>query len=159
MKYLFLLCGPAGAGKSTWAANQIKDCKYKCEIVSRDEVRFSLVSEDEQYFAKEDLVFDKFIYKINEAIHLNDAIFVDATHLNEKGRNKVLDRLFLTDVNIIPVNFMAPLDICLSQNAQRTGRKRVPEHVIEKMWYDFKPAADGEKYEYYQILSTGECNE
>ena len=45
MSILYILCGPSGSGKSTWAKTdeRMKHCAY----VSRDEIRYSLVKEEE----------------------------------------------------------------------------------------------------------------
>lgn len=154
---LFILCGPAGVGKSTWARKQVENCPYDCNVVSRDEIRFSLVKEDEDYFSKEDLVFKTFLDEIGKSVVEHTVTFADATHLNLKSRNKVLDTIKdIEDIDIIPVNFMLSLETCLTQNSQRTGRKRVPNTVIEKMWWDFVPAGLEEKYEYARIISIKE---
>ena len=63
MKQLFLMCGVAGAGKSTYLSN-IKNAV----VISRDEIRFSLIGDFDDYFAKEDEVFATFIQKIQNAI-------------------------------------------------------------------------------------------
>lgn len=160
-KNLYLLCGPSGAGKSTWVKKQIEECKYPCIHISRDVIRFSIIKEDEDYFAHEDEVFDEFINAINTQILYTDisTIFVDATHLSEKARNKVLDCLKLDDVDIYPVNFNIPLETCLAQNELRKdcGRTYVPRGVIRRMHTQFRPAAYGEKYKYKNILNIGDC--
>lgn len=153
---LFILCGPAGAGKSTWARKQIENCPYDCNIVSRDEIRFSLVSEEEEYFSKEDTVILTFLNEINKSLKNYTVTFVDATHLKEKGRNQVLDTLKLEGIDVIPVNFNLSLETCLSQNENRTGRKRVPARVVANMWHGFVPAAAGEKHKYARIININE---
>lgn len=152
-KNVWLLCGCPASGKSTFAKEQIEQHGGVC--ISRDEVRFSLVSEDEPYFSKEKKVFNEFIKNIQIAIMENDNVYVDATHLNEISRNKVLDRLRLNPctVNIIPVNFFTPLELCLERNAKREGRAKVPEDVVKKMYESFRPAQNNEKYTYDRILS------
>ena len=47
MKHLFLMCGVAGAGKSTYLS-KIKNAA----IISRDEIRFSIIGDFDDYFAK-----------------------------------------------------------------------------------------------------------
>lgn len=153
VKRVFLLCGVPGSGKSTWIRKQVQDTAYECKIISRDEIRFSMLNDEDEYFAKEDAVFEEFIRQIQEAIDgTPQAIFIDATHLNEKGRNKVLDLLNLENCKLYPVSFEMPLDVCLSQNAQRTGRARVPQSVVKRMFYQYVPPKDGEKYFYEHIL-------
>lgn len=161
-KNLYLLCGIPGAGKSTWIKDQIETRinPSECIRISRDVIRFSIVKENEEYFSHEDEVFNEFIDAINNQILYGNAsaIFVDATHINERARNKVLDKLFLENVNIYPVNFNIPLDICLAQNELRKdcGRAYVPRSAIRRMSYGFQPATHNEKYEYAGILNVGE---
>ena len=63
MSNLYLLCGIPGSGKSTWVRNHLG--KYD-RHVSRDDIRFSLVKEDEEYFSKEEEVKKEYINKINK---------------------------------------------------------------------------------------------
>lgn len=160
-KKLFLLCGPAGSCKSTWIRKQIASTDKKCLHISRDAVRAEfLKDEDKNIFAYEDDVFDEFCKRIEAAIENEkgpDYIFVDATHLSEKARNKVLDRLDLTNVNIFPVAFNLPLETILAQNENRRGQNRayVPRSVIRRMYAQFSPPTDHEKYKYKKILKIG----
>lgn len=66
-KTIYLLAGPAGCGKSTWAKKEYEydaaldrenHDKISAIIISRDEIRYSLVAEDEEYFSKERKVFN-----------------------------------------------------------------------------------------------------
>lgn len=154
MKSLFLLCGPSGSGKSTWAKRQA--ALDKGVIISRDVIRFALLKEGEDYFAHEDEVFDIFIKQINEAIAENNDknIYIDATHLNEKSRNKVLDKIDLTNVNLIPVNFIIDLEVNFQFNDCRTGRAFVPRSVISRMRAGFVPAGENEKHKYADIINV-----
>ena len=89
---LFLMCGIAGSGKSSWLQKNVSNAA----IISRDEIRFSIIGDFDDYFAKENEVFTIFIQKIQEAIDNNDGpteIYCDATHLTKKSRNKVLNAL------------------------------------------------------------------
>lgn len=158
MKKLFLLCGPSGAGKSTWARNQTNNTTYKCIHISRDEIRFSVLKEDDNYFAYEDIVFDVFCSDIERAIEGNefDVIFVDATHLSERARNKTLDRLKLDNIELYAINFNIPVETCLEQNELRSGRSYVPRSVIRRMCSQFVPAHENEKYKYKNILWVGD---
>ena len=150
---MFLMCGPSGSGKTTWVKNQMKNMKYPSVHISRDEIRFAKLKEGEDYFAHEDEVFEEFCKKAQEAIDGEPlAIFIDATHLSEKARNKTLDKLNLENVELFAVNFNLPIDICLTQNDKRTGLARVPHSVIRRMWYIYEPPkSTGEKYEYTVI--------
>ena len=152
-KKVYLLCGAPGSGKSSWAKAQIE--QNGGIWLSRDNVRFSLLTEEDEYFAKETEVFNTWINQINEAIHNKEGvtdIYVDATHLNEKSRNKTLSRLDRKNVRIIPVYFDTPFLMCLKQNNYRSGRERVPEEVIGNMYKSIKRPTHKEKYKYEDIL-------
>ena len=124
---------------------------------SRDNVRFSMVREDEEYFAHEDEVFESWILSIQEAIASSDIenVYIDATHLNDKSRNKVLNRLNLKDVNLCAVNFMVPLEECFRRNEMREGRAKVPRGVIRRMFYSFVPA-DAKDTRFTEIINISE---
>lgn len=151
MRKLFLMCGPAGAGKSTFVSKMFEANDIH---VSRDAIRFSMLKDGDDYnkYAKEE--FKEFIRQLNEALASGVGnVYADATHLTEKARNKVLDRLDIPEgVEIVPVNFLVSEDICLAHNALRSGRAFVPEFVIRNMCEIFKPAKKGEKHEYADIL-------
>lgn len=145
-KRVWLLCGIPASGKSSWAARQNGNC------ISRDTVRFSMVNENEEYFSKEDAVFNEFIHQINESINTNEDTYIDATHINQRSRNKTLNRLNLKGVDIYVVNFLTSLETCLKRNSKREGRAQVPESVIQNMNNSFVPASPNEKYEYKEII-------
>ena len=156
-KNVYLLCGIPGSGKSTWAQQQIKINPYSTWI-SRDIIRFSIVDENEDYFSKENEVFNEFIRHINEAIILYDNIYIDATHINAKSRNKVLSRLNLENCNVIPVNFIISLKTAIYRNNKREGRQNVPTDVIRRMFYQFHPAITDENSLFTEILNIKEVN-
>ena len=150
------MCGPPGTGKSTWVKNFIESAENQVKVVSRDEIRFAKLQESEDYFNKENEVFDDFIKQLNDALHDNqyDAVVADATHLTQRSRNKVLDQLDLENVEIIPVVMLTSMTTALARNEKRTGRARVPVSVIKRMFYQFEIPNDNEKYSYASILEV-----
>lgn len=129
MTNLHIMVGLQGSGKSTWARKQIG------WYISRDEIREELREPEDDYFAVEDKVYDEFIRRIRLAMsqdYIYPDIYIDATHLNEKSRNKLLSRLGTNIINAqITFEVMyKPLTICLINNAKRTGEARVPDQVI-----------------------------
>ena len=50
---LYIMCGPAGCGKSTFLNNCATKISEGCAIVSRDEIRVNMLKDDMSYFAKE----------------------------------------------------------------------------------------------------------
>ena len=133
-KRLWLTSGVPGSGKSTWVKN-----KLMCDggiWISRDEIRFSLLKDDEDYFAHEDHVIKLFYKYINAALK-NDTIgdvFADATHLSPKARAEVLRALSLdSDIEVNCIFFDVPVDVAIKRNEQREGLARVPRSVIRRM--------------------------
>ena len=143
MNNLYILCGIPGCGKSTWVKNRMAEntssTDPKWEYVSRDEVRFSMVKEEDDYFSKEKQVFNEFVKRICEK--LDDAwvtnVIADATHLNEVSRNKLINSIRRQrpnkPLNITMIYFDVPVEVCKFRNAKRQGRARVPDNIIEKM--------------------------
>ena len=156
-KTIFLMCGPAGSGKSTWVRHWMTEGTNAktAALISRDNIRFAMVKDDEEYFSKEDEVFDVFIENINIVLldKITEEIYIDATHLTEKARNKVLDKLVWPQcgVKIIPVVVHPDLKTTLAQNEQREGRTFVPRSVIKRMDAQFQEPTFNEKHRYAEI--------
>ena len=87
---LYVVCGTPGSGKSTFLKDIVNDNE---KIVSRDEIRFSLLKPGEQYFSHEKEVYIKFLNAITLNIRNGINVYADATHLNEKSRYKLLHGL------------------------------------------------------------------
>lgn len=147
---LYLMCGPAGGGKSTWVRNHAHP--GHSAHISRDRIRFKMVGEDEKYFSREKEVYMEFVTQICRALASDwvDEIYVDATHLTKASREKLIKELdaFTTNYDLIAVVVMPPLEQCLAQNAEREGRELVPETVIRNMYESFtSPLLDDICYE------------
>ena len=153
-KTLWLIAGVPGSGKSTFLANHTNNSKAK--IVSRDAIRFKLLEDGDAYFKNEDTVWNMYVDAIKNSLQENEHTVLDATHLNERSRNKILDRLNLDDVNINVIYFKVPLNVCIDRNSQRTGRAHVPTDVITKMYTSYRYPTFNEKYHYNRILEVDE---
>ena len=159
-KKVFLMSGPPASGKSSWIRSKLLPGS---EWISRDKVRFAIVSEDEDYFAHEDEVFDTFIDYINRCLDddVTDTIFIDATHLNEKSRHKTLSRVNkekITQLN--SVCFTTPLTECLVRNSWRVGREVVPDSVIRNMFNSYTIPTAKEGFDHiYTVDMNGKMKE
>ena len=150
-KTLWIMCGAPASGKSWFAKNKLmKDSNW--DYISRDEVRFSMVKDDEEYFSHETAVFNAFVGKITFALEYgNDNIIADATHLNWGSRRKLLQALVayypIETLDIIPVVIEAKLEDIFERNKLRDGRARVPEETIRRMYKNISdPVKDPYKY-------------
>lgn len=128
----YIMSGVPGCGKSTWAR------KFTAEHdnvvnVSRDEIRFSLLADSDDYFACEDETVVIFYSEINEALAAGHDVIADATHISERALRETMRRIDI-DCDKVLVSFDTPLDTCITRNAHRDGRARVPERVIRNMW-------------------------
>ncbi len=157
MPTLYILCGVPGCGKTTWAREFAyqrfeEDIRY----VSRDEIRFSIIKDGEDYFSHEKEVYRKFAETITETLIDGFNVIADATHLNEFSRRKLtqsIDRRY-TDYEIVYVVFNVDLPTCLERNAQRTGRACVPEQNIRNMYRDFRPPTMDEDERVKEIIEV-----
>ena len=131
MSKLFIMIGAPGSGKTTWCKNNVpKNAVY----ISRDEIRFNIIKDEDSYFSKEKIVYDIFINKINEALKSGLDVYADQTSLNAGSRKKLINALNKRPDEINGIYFTTSLDIVLQRNAQRTGRALVPEDVVINMF-------------------------
>lgn len=147
MSKIIMMCGIPGSGKSTFCHKHLTDYTY----ISRDQIRFSLLNDTDDYFAKEKEVMKKFLEKINMCIQWGNDFIIDATHLTKSSRRKILSQLILPP--LYPINevyciyMKTDLKLALERNSKRTGRKLVPNDVIKKMYEDLEEPELNEGFE------------
>lgn len=129
----YIMSGVPGCGKSTWARKFTAEYDNVVQV-SRDEIRFSLLADNDDYFACEDETVAIFYSEINEALAAGHDVIADATHISERALRETMRRIDI-DCDKVLVSFDTPLDTCIARNAHRDGRARVPEHVIRNMWF------------------------
>ena len=148
---LYIMCGPAGCGKSTFLNNCATKISEGCAIVSRDEIRFNMLKDDMSYFAKEKEVFAKFTATIASELQYAD-VFADSTCINEASRKKLITAVKKLNKNfdVVALYFYNDniLDRCLTQNARRSGRARVPDEAIINMCANFTIPKKSEGFKY-----------
>lgn len=131
---LIIMMGVSGVGKS-FLAKHIADTHDDCVIVSRDSIRFALLGKGEDYFAHEDEVIERFYQNISDYLKVHKYVIADATHLSVKSRRKLFSNIDIpSNTRIVGVWIETSLETALRQNAARTGRARVPEDVIRRMF-------------------------
>lgn len=152
MKTLVIMCGIPGSGKSTVAKSLAEREDYK--LISRDEIRFSMVKEDEDYFSKEKEVIKEYFRQIREALRDPDVsgVIADSTNLTTKARETLIRGVQPPKDTIIRACVMdTPLEECLARNAKREGRLCVPETAIRNMYKGFVDPSEDKNIDYWLI--------
>lgn len=160
MSKLLLLCGIPGSGKSTWAKDFIAN--NDAILISRDFIRFSFLKEGEDYFSHEKEVTECFYNMVHKVLETGeyDYVIADATHNTGRSRSNALMGIephLIEGVEIIPVYFNIPVEVCKERNAQREGRSRVPNEVIDRMARQRSvPKVRGERFWYSEVWEVDE---
>lgn len=157
-KRVFLTVGIPASGKSTFIRKQIKE--NGGTYVSRDEVRFSIITDEDDYFGKENLVFDTFAQKVQNTIDDENGpedVYVDATHISRGSRRKILNRLSFGNVKeLVWLYFDVSAETALARNMSRTGRSLVPETAILSMAENITKPKPNERTRVWIINENGE---
>lgn len=157
-KRVFLTVGIPGVGKTTFIRKQIEE--NGGTHVSRDEVRFSMLKDGDEYFGIEDAVFEAFVKKVQTAIDDENGpedVYVDATHISWGSRRKILSRLNFSNVKeIIMLYFDVSAETALARNSMRTGRSLVPETAILSMAKNLTKPVPGGRSKVWTINERGE---
>ena len=156
MSKLIMMVGIPGSGKSTWI-NENKG-KYDA-VISRDRIRFSLLKEGEDYFAREDDVFKLFIWEIRMSLfnrRNGGTVFADATHLNKKSRARVLDKVreFADEIEAVVLD--TDLETAFERNDQREGRAWVKHGIIRRMFFTMEMPEEAEGFNKITIIKEEE---
>ena len=160
-KMLWVMCGIPGSGKS-WVAKHILMRGLGWRYISRDEVRFEIVKDDEEYFSHETKVYNEFIRRIKTALNEEGVfnVIVDATHINWASRRKLLKALGLDGDGVICVVVQNEMDEIIENNESRSGRAVVPRAVVRCMSNQMTdPLTDPIKYQGIMYINNSKKGE
>ena len=121
------MCGPAGCGKSTFAANHFSPT----QIVSSDQCR-ALVSDDPANQGVSGHAFDLMYFIIEKRLMLGRLTVSDATHLKREDRKPAIKIARYFGFNAAAIVFNIPLDLCLARNRARA--RVVPEDALRAQY-------------------------
>jgi protein phosphatase len=123
---LVLLVGPAGSGKTTWAAAHHPETA----IVSSDGLRAAVADDPTDQDATADAF--RLLHAIVRArLKRGRTTVVDATNLTDGARRPLLGLAARFERPVVAVVFDVPLEVCLARNAGRPGRS-VPDAVVRQ---------------------------
>lgn len=138
---LIMMMGVPGSGKSTFA-NRWQD--INTVVVSRDAIRFDMLQEGDEYFAKEGQVFQEFVRQIVNGLDKEYEVIADATHINAASRAKLIkavkNRVPSDELQIEVIWVNVGLNKALEQNELRKDSKSyIPRQVIRRMFEQLEP--------------------
>jgi protein phosphatase len=111
---LVLLVGPAGCGKSSFAARHF----WPTQIVSSDDCR-ALISDDPGNQGVTGLAFELMHSIIAMRLRLGRLTVADATSLKREDRRPLMKLARRFGFNTAAFVFNIPLEVCLTRNARR----------------------------------------
>lgn len=124
---LVMLCGPAGCGKSTFAAKHF----LKTQVVSSDDCR-AIVCDDPTNQSVSGHAFDLMYFIIEKRLRLGRLTVDDATNLKSEDRKPVIKLAHGFGFNAAALVFNIPLETCLARNRART--RVVPEDALRAQY-------------------------
>ena len=141
-----MMCGIPGCGKSTYA-KKLLELHPEWKYVSRDEVRYEYVTDQEHYFDHETDVYKEFCNRVSMHLINGNTVIADATHISKGSRAKLYNSLDIKPDEVIVIVMTTPFNLCMIRNGKRTGITHVPDNSMFRMKNGFrKPDARFEDY-------------
>lgn len=149
---LLVLCGPAGCGKSTFAARRF----LETTIVSSDRCR-GMVCDDENDQTVNRAAFDLFYFILQKRMQLGRFCVADSAALQPFARTNLRQLASRFGYRCCLLIFDTPPDICLQRDGQRT--RQVGESVVKYhagLLVQTLRDAPNEGWEWLRIIREGE---
>jgi predicted kinase len=154
MPSLYLLIGPQGSGKSTWAAAHA--ARLNAVIVASDEIRNELEAMEIDASTQGDRVFATLEERVGRLLDNSRSVIVDATHARRKWRQNVLGIGRKRGARCVAVWFDVPIEVMRQRNAGRPGggwgQRVVPEDILLTVWRGLERPTKNEFDEIWHLL-------
>jgi len=131
-----VLCGPAGCGKSSFAAKHFRPS----QVISSDQCR-ALVCDDERDQRFQDQAFALLDFILDLRLDLNRLCVVDSTAITLAARRSLLDRARHHGVPCVAVVFDVSLEACLAHDQARP--RTVGPVIVERQYQVFQQVKAG----------------
>lgn len=163
-KTLIVLCGPAGAGKSTFARkfvelHQAQGCK-PTSIVSSDYCRAMICDDETNQQVNRD-TFDLFYYIIRKRLFQGRLTIADSTALQANARQALIEIARRYQYHCSLFVFNMSLETCLAYDQHQTRGRKVGEKVIYyhlQILQQALPAIPHEGWDEIHILDEQHCD-
>ena len=145
---LVLLVGPAGAGKSTFAAARFRPT----EVVSSDACR-ALVADDERDQSATAAAFEVLHLVARLRLRRRRLTVIDAVSARAADRRPLLELAHVQDVAAVAIVFDLPEEVCVEQDRTREGRT-VGLRAIARQREDLRRSLPGLQAEGFAAIWT-----
>lgn len=152
---LRVLVGPPGCGKSTYAQNYMRDCKYEDLHLSSDGIRKELYG-DESIQGNSEEVFALMKSRALEAFDKGTNVIYDATNMTRKNRASILS-MCPKYVKKIAIVVWAPIEVCIKRDSER--ERTVGKEVIDRMLKCFQAPWHDEGFDTISVSNNGFSDE
>ena len=129
---IIVMCGLPCSGKSTISKELAE--KYNAIIFSSDELRVEMFGDVNDQEHNQEL-FVELHKRIKDCLSNGKSAIYDACNINYKRRMAFLAELKNIPCEKVCVVIATPYEECLRRNAERD--RKVPEHVITRMYHNF----------------------
>jgi protein phosphatase len=133
---LVALVGPAGAGKTTFAAANFGPS----QVLSSDQCRL-LVADDEADMSASAAAFAVLYFIAARRARRGLLTVIDATNVRRADRQRVIWLAARHKRPAVAILFALPLELCLARNQARVGRQVEPG-VVREQWAQLSASAE-----------------
>lgn len=127
MATLNIMIGIPGSGKSNYAKNNL--LKNNTEYLSSDDIRIELYGFEDQ--THNDIVFETMKKRTLNALKEGKDVIYDATNLNKKRRNSIINEARKLGVQIDAYLCCTPINIILERNIIRVERQLPWDKLVQ----------------------------